>query len=124
MENSSLKRRVLSEIESLITRSCPNRKVPQKFKNLHVAILKKYYNASDVSIDYHRKRVAMDIIIDDDLYDPKKVNMHIPTLHANFLFKNLSDFLKASLDNDHKSLAFYVCLLRSYTNKDITLMAV
>mgnify|MGYP003635706061 FL=1 len=124
MENSSLKRRVLSEIESLITRSCPNRNVPQKFKNLHVAILKKYYNASDVSIDYHRKRVAMDIIIDDGLYDPKKVNMYIPTLHANLLFKNLNDFLKASLDNDHKSLAFYASLLRSYEHKDITLMAV
>ena len=51
-------------------------------------------------------------------------NMYIPTLHANLLFKNLNDFLKASLDNDHKSLAFYASLLRSYEHKDITLMAV
>lgn len=124
MENSRLKRRILSEIESLISQSCPNRKVPLKFKNLHVAILKKYYNATDVSIDYHRKRVEMDIVIDDDVYDPKKVNTFIPTLHANLLFQNLCDFLKSSLDKDHKSLAFYASLLRSYANKDITLMTV
>tara|TARA_R110000868_G_scaffold28633_2_gene107161 strand:+ start:10841 stop:11215 length:375 start_codon:yes stop_codon:yes gene_type:complete len=124
MENSSLKRRVLSEIESLISQSCPNRKIALKFKNLHVAILKKYYNATDVSIDYHRNRVEMDIVLDDTVYDPKKVNTFIPTVHANLLFQNLNDFLKASLDKDTRSLAFYASLLRYYSNKDITLMTV
>lgn len=124
MENSSLKEKVISEIENLISQSCPNREISQKFKNLHVAILKKYYNASDVSIDYHRKRVAMDIVMDDSVYNPKKVNTYLPTLHANLLFKNLNDFLKSCLDKDHKSLAFYASLLRSFANKDVTLMAV
>tara|TARA_R110000868_G_scaffold77042_2_gene221054 strand:- start:584 stop:958 length:375 start_codon:yes stop_codon:yes gene_type:complete len=124
MENSSLKSRVISEFEALISRSCPNRNVPQKFKNLHVAILKKYYNASDVSIDYHRKRVEMEIILDDNHYNPKRINTYLPTLHANLLFKNLKDFLKASLESDNKSIAFYASLLRSYANKDVTLMAV
>jgi len=124
VENSNLKKRLFSEIESLISRSCPNRNVSQEFKNLHVAILKKYYNAAEVSIDYHRKRVAMDIIIDEGLYDPNTVNMYIPTLHANLLFKNLKDFLKASLDKDSKSLAFYASLLRTYEHKDITLMPI
>lgn len=124
MENSNLKRRVLSEFEALISSSCPNRKVPQEFKNLHVAILKKYYNASEVSIDYHRKRVAMEIVLDDSTYNPKKINTYLPTLHANLLFQNLKDFLKASLESDTKSIAFYASLLRSYANKDVKLMAV
>ena len=124
MENSSLKSRVLSEFEVLISRSCPNRTVPQKFKSLHVAILKKYYNASDVTIDYHRKRVEMEIVLDDSAYNPKRINTYLPTLHANLLFQNLKDFLKASLEKDNKSIAFYASLLRSYANKDVTLMAV
>lgn len=121
MENPSLKGRILIEIENLISRSCPNRTIPQKFRNLHVALLKKHYNAADVSIDYHRKRVALDIVMDDAAYDPKKVNLHVPVLHANLLFKNLSDFLKSCIDKDNGSLAFYAGLLRSYTNTDVKL---
>lgn len=124
MENLSLKEKVISELENLISQSTPNRENSQKLKNLHVAILKKYYNASDVSIDYHRKRVAMDIIMDDSVYDPKKVNTYLPTLHANLLFQNLNDFLKSCLDKDHKSLAFYASLIRAFTNKEVSLMAV
>tara|TARA_R110002012_G_scaffold263456_1_gene446243 strand:+ start:79459 stop:79833 length:375 start_codon:yes stop_codon:yes gene_type:complete len=124
MENSSLKEKVISEIENLISQSAPNRENSQKFKNLHVAILKKHYNASDVSIDYHRNRVAMDIIMDDSVYDPKKVNTYMPIFRANLLFKNLNDFLKSCLDQDHKSLAFYASLLRSFSNKELNLMAV
>ncbi|WP_339713703.1 hypothetical protein [uncultured Kriegella sp.] len=117
MENSNLKRRILSEIESLIVVSYPKQKVPQKYKNLHVAILKNHYNAADVVIDYHRGRVAMDIILDDKDYDPKNVNIGMPTLHVNLLFQNLIDFLKTCLDNDSKSLVFYAGLLHSYSNE-------
>ena len=121
MENSSLARRILVEIENLITNSCPEQKVPQNYENLHVAILKNHYNAAEVSIDYHRRRVEMDIVMDDTDYDPKKVNLCIPTLHANLWFRNLCDFLKSCIDKDRKSLAFYAGLLRSYHSKDFTL---
>lgn len=109
------------EIENLISRSCPNRKMPKNFENLHVAIVKKHYNATDVSIDYHRKRIAMDIVMDDNDYDPQKVNLHVPTLHANLLFQNLRDFLKSCIDKDNRSVAFYAGLLRSYENRDVKL---
>ncbi|MGB5818468.1 MAG: hypothetical protein WBG90_03215 [Saonia sp.] len=121
MENSNLKGRILMEIENLISRSCPNRKMPKNFENLHVAIVKKHYNATDVSIDYHRKRIAMDIVMDDNDYDPQKVNLHVPTLHANLLFQNLRDFLKSCIDKDNRSVAFYAGLLRSYENRDVKL---
>ncbi|SDM37799.1 hypothetical protein [Kriegella aquimaris] len=117
MENSNLKRRILSEFESLVAVSCPKQKVPQKYKNLHVAILKNHYNAADVAIDYHRGRVEMDVILDDKDYDPKKVNLCVPTLHVNLLFKNLFDFLKTCIDKDSKSLAFYSNLLHSYSGE-------
>lgn len=122
MENSSVRRRVLMEIENLIARSCPKQKVPQKFKNLHVAILKNHYNAADVVFDYHRGRVELDIVMDDRDYDPKKVNLFIPTMHANLWFRNLYDFLKSCIDNDSKSVAFYARLLQSYQNDEMNLV--
>ncbi|MGB5554881.1 MAG: hypothetical protein WBM83_09510 [Flavobacteriaceae bacterium] len=124
MENSTVKKKITAEIENLISASCTNQKSTNKFKNLHVAILKKYYNAADVSIDYHRKRVEMDIVIDDASYNPRKVNTNLPTLHANLLFKNLKDFLKSCIDQDAKSIGFYASLIRSFTQKEVPLTIV
>lgn len=123
MENSILRRQVLMEIENLVVRSCPKQKVPLKFENLHVAILKNHYNAVDVVFDYHRRRVALDIVMDDADYDPKKINLSIPTLHANLWFRNLCDFLKTCIDNDSKSVAFYAGLLPTYQGNEMTAVA-
>lgn len=124
MENSNLKGRILLEMENLIVQSCPEQKITLDYENLHVAILQNHYNAADVSIDYHRKRIEMDIVMDDHNYDPKTVNLYMPTLRANFWFRNLRDFLKSCIDYDHKSLAFYASLLRRYTNNQLPVMTV
>ena len=124
MENSRLRDRILMEIENLITRSCNKNALNKGFEELHKLILKKHYNATDVSIDYHRNRVKMDLVMDDQMYDPKSVNLQIATIPSNFFFKNLCEFLKSCLDDDSKSLAFYAGLLRSFTKKDIVLEAV
>ena len=123
MENSGLQGRILMEIENLIAFNSPKQKVPQKLENLHVAILKNHYNAADVSIDYHRRRVEMAIVMDDNDYDPKKINFCVPTLHTNLWFRNLCDFMKSCIDYDTKSVAFYASLLRSYQSNDITVVA-
>ena len=124
MENSRLKGRILMDIESLISKSCAQGALNKSFQNLHKLILKKHYNATDVSIDYQRNRVNMEIVIDDQMYDPLSVNLQMSTFPANFFFKNLCDFLKSCLDEDNKSLAFYAGLLRSFAKKDVTLMPV
>ncbi len=123
MENLSLRGRILSELESLIVQSFPKQKIPQKVVKLHEALVKKHYNAADVSIDYHRRRIEMDIVMDDCSYDPTKVNTNLPTLHANLWFRNLADFLKSCLDKDNRSLAFYASLLKSYQNNEMMLVA-
>ena len=122
MEYSNLKGRILLEMENLITQSCPKQKVTIDYESLHIAILQNHYNATDVSIDYHRRRVEMDILMDDQNYDPKTVNLYMPTIHANFWFRNLRDFLKSCIDYYSRSLAFYASLLRSYSNKDMPIM--
>jgi len=121
MENSTLQLRITSEIENLISKSCSSQKMKDKLNKLHVALLKKYYNAAVVKIDYHRKRIAMEIVVDDAYYDPKKINTHIPTFHANFIFMNLKEFLHGCIDKDTKSLGFYAGLLRTFAKKDVTL---
>ncbi len=92
--------------------------VPLNETQLVIDLIKKHYNAAEVSIDYHRRRVEMDLVINDKDYDPKTVNLYIPTLHMNLWFRDLRDFLKSCIDSDPKSLAFYASLLRSIKAKD------
>lgn len=124
MENSSLKRRILKDIEQLISLSCASKTISGNFKEFHKDLVKMHYNAADASFDYHRKRVSLDIVMDDSQYDPKTVNMDLSVLKANLWFKNLKGFLKSCLGSDHKSLAFYAGLLRFYAKKDVPLVTV
>lgn len=120
MEKSRLKARILSELNKLISLSCKSTNSLKKYEELHVALLKKYYNAAAVNIDYHRHRVKMDIVTDDSLYDPKKANTYLPILYTNLLFDNLKSFLSSCIDMDEKSIGFYSQLLSNYTGKKLS----
>ena len=122
MRKSELRGRILEQIDRLIAQSCVPGHLSAAFQNLHELIIKKHYNAAEVSIDYHRQRVKMEIVLDDAAYDPKSINLVLPTIPANFYFKNLCDFLKSCVRDDQKSLAFYSGLLNSFTKKDTGLM--
>ncbi len=124
MKNSNLKRRILLDIENLISRSCSFKETSSNYNKLHVALLKKHYNAVDVIIDYHRNRVNMNIIVDDKQYNPKTVNTNLSTIYTNLFFKNLNKFLLSCIDKDTKSIAFYSSLLRSFTQKEEVLITV
>lgn len=121
MENSRLGGRIIMEMENLIALSCPQEKVAPQFQKLHVALIKKHYNAADVAIDYHRKRVIMDVVFSDQDYDPKTVNLHLPTFRMNLWYRNLCTFLKTCLNLDARSLAFYAHLLHSFEKKEMPL---
>jgi hypothetical protein len=112
------------EMERLIARSSAKGKMTKKVQSFHEAIIKKHYNAADVSIDYHRHRVKMNVVIDENGYDPNKVNTNIPILPMNLFFKNLRDFLKSCLEGDAKSIAFYAKLIKDLSNKEQVHVAV
>jgi hypothetical protein len=124
MEKTSLRGRILADLEKLISRSCAKGPGSKKFRYLHQLLVKKHYNAADVAIDYHRKRIAMDIVMDDSQYNPGKVNMNLKTFRANLWFRNLKDFLGSCIETDRNSLAFYAWLLRTYSKKEVTLTTV
>ena len=123
MKKDNLRERVLVELEKLISLSCKNPSDSKKYEQLHIALLKKYYNATNVTIDYHRHRIKMEVVQDDSLYDPKKVNTYLPTIYTNLLFKSLRKFLSSCIENDNKSIGFYTQLLRSFrtSNKRLEL---
>lgn len=123
MGNSRLTTRILMEMENLITKSSTRDNITSRFQDLHRSILRKYYNAADVEIDYHNHRVKMDVVLDDQEYDPKTINMVVSTMPMNLFYKDLESFLKSCLGTDVKSLAFYASLLKQHTDKDIALMA-
>lgn len=119
MEKSRLKGKIVLELDKLISLSCKSPSSLKQYEQLHVALLKKYYNAADVHIDYHRHRVQMDIVTDDSFYKPNKVNTHLPILYTNLLFDNLRSFLTSCIDRDEKSIGFYSQLLTRFTDKKI-----
>ncbi|WP_276389275.1 hypothetical protein [Eudoraea chungangensis] len=117
MEKAKLRGRILKDLENLISRTCAKGKMTKRVQQIHSSIIKNHYNATDVYIDYHRKRVVMEILLDDSNYDPKTINLSMPTFNANFIFTSLCDFLKSCMDEDHKSLAYYSGLLSSYKSE-------
>jgi hypothetical protein len=95
MDKSRLKGNILLELDRLISLSCKNSKSIDKYEQLHITLVKKYYNDANVNIDYHRYQVKMDIVTDDFLYDPRKTNTKFPILYANLLFDNLRSLLSS-----------------------------
>lgn len=118
MERSRMESKLLQELENAISESCKSTRTTQKQEELHKALLKKYYNATDVAIDYHRHRIQMNIVMDDGLYSPKKVNTNLPLMPTNLIYDNLKSFLKSCIDTDKKHLGFYAQLLRAFTTEE------
>lgn len=124
MENSGLRMRILKEMERVIATSSTRRKITEKVQAFHEAIIKKHYNASDIAIDYHRHRIEMNIIVNEQGYDPNTVNLNLEVIPTNLFFKNLSDFLNSCLERDNKSVAFYARLLQDLTSTKTTQLTV
>ncbi|MEX0275862.1 MAG: hypothetical protein AB3N16_15935 [Flavobacteriaceae bacterium] len=120
MKKTKLKERIIAEIQGLLSQSCDSKKLTKEHSDLHIALLKKYYNAAHVQIDYHRKRITLHLLYDDSDYRPNTVNINIPTLYTNLKFNNLYTFLKNCLERDKNSLGFYAGLIRSMTKREVT----
>lgn len=122
MGNSRLTTRILMEMENLITRSSKKENITSRFQDLHKSILRKHYNAADVEIDYHRHRVKMDVVLNDEDYNHSTINTVVQTIPVNLFYKDLAVFLRSCLLKDVKSLAFYACLLQKHTDQDISML--
>jgi len=104
-------------LKALIDKSCSQPNIPKRFQKFHIALVKKNFNAIEVSIDYHRKRVYMDIVLDDHESDVATGTLMVPTFRTNLLYQNLNEFLNSCIELDFENSPFYAKLLHSFSIK-------
>lgn len=95
---------ILDELKNLITYSIAHPNVElSNFQTMHRSLLKRYFEAKNVKINYEEQTVAMQIPVGKDQYTS-----------ITFECQDLERFLKACLRKDEKSLTFYQGLLSHY----------
>lgn len=98
--------RILDEVENLIAYTCRNQvSHPERADSFHRALIKKYFNASEVAIDHKNHELFMTLTMPEGKDD---IPVHLK-------LEDLESFLKACIEDDLRSLAFYQNMLGYYT---------
>jgi hypothetical protein len=95
---------IIEEVKNLISYSISNPEVDNaKFESLHKAIIKQYFDAKKIRIDYEAQTI--------DLLLPVGNNQHT---NLTFECLDLKGFILSCLKSDSNSLHFYENLLVHY----------
>ena len=95
---------LIDEIKNLISYSITNRQLENSnFQTMHRAIIKKYFEAKHVNIDYENQTIDMQLPVGNKKYTS-----------ITFECQDLERFLKSCLKKDEESLFFYQNLLTHY----------
>ena len=95
---------ILEDVKNLISYSITNQDVDNsKFESLHKAILKRYFDAKNVKINYIDQTVDLNLPISKGKSTP-----------ITFECLDLNSFLQSCLKSDENSLYFYQNLLTHY----------
>ncbi len=95
---------VLEDVKNLISYSITNPDVDNsRFESLHKAIIKKYFEAKKVKINYQEQTVDLQLPVSKDNYTP-----------ITFECLDLNSFIQSCLKKDEQSLHFYQNLLTHY----------
>lgn len=95
---------IIDEIKNLISYSITNKEVDnQKFESLHRAILKKYFEAKDIEINYMAQTIDLKLPMSNSHYTG-----------ITFECLDLNGFLQSCVKADEQSLYFYQNLLSHY----------
>ncbi len=95
---------ILDEVKNLISYSVQNKdQENSNFQTMHRAIIKKYFEAKHVNIDYKNQTIDMKLPVGQRKYT-----------RITFECQELERFLRSCLKKDEKSLFFYQNLLTHY----------
>ncbi len=95
---------IIDEVKNLISYSITNQEVEKhKFESLHCAILKKYFDARDIKINYLAKTIDLNLPMSNSNYTA-----------ITFECLDLDNFLQACLKSDKESINFYQNLITDY----------
>lgn len=96
---------ILNEFKNVIHNSCiDDSNVNQIYNSLHKGIIKMYFQARNVEIDYVNKVIKAEIPVTDKEYTS-----------VSFECLDLERFLTSCIKNDKRSLNFYKNALNYYT---------
>lgn len=95
---------IIDEVKNLISYSIINRNQEKtNFQTLHRSIVKRYFEAKKVNIDYELQTIDLQLPVGQDKYT-----------NITFECQDLERFLKSCLKKDEKSIFFYQNLLTDY----------
>lgn len=95
---------IIDEVRNLISYSISHREMENSnFQTMHRAIIKKYFEAKHVNIDYDRQTIDMKLPVGQKKYTS-----------ITFECQDLERFLKSCLKKDEKSVFFYQNILSHY----------
>lgn len=95
---------IIDEVKNLISYSiCNKDENIQKFESLHRAVIKKYFEAKDIKINYIAQTIDLKLPISNNNYTS-----------ITFECLDLNNFLQSCLKKDKQSLFFYQNLLTDY----------
>ncbi len=95
---------ILEDVKNLISYSITNQDVDNsKFVSLHKTIIKRYFDAKNVKINYIDQTVDINLPVSKDKFTP-----------ITFECLDLGSFIQSCLKKDETSLYFYQNLLTHY----------
>jgi len=95
---------ILDEVKNLISYSISNKEEDtKKFESFHRAVIKKYFEAKDIEINYIAQTIDLKLPISNNNYTG-----------ITFECLDLNNFLQSCLKKDEQSLFFYQSLLTHY----------
>lgn len=95
---------ILDEVKNLISYSISNKQEDtEKFESLHRTVVKKYFEAKDIKINYLAQTIDLKLPISNNNYTA-----------ITFECLDLNNFLQSCLKKDEQSLFFYQNLLTHY----------
>ncbi|SDR77773.1 hypothetical protein [Christiangramia echinicola] len=95
---------IIDEVKNLITYSISNKEIDNaNFQMMHRAIVKKYFEAKHVNINYKDQSIDLKLPVGQKKYTS-----------ITFECQNLERFLKSCLKKDDKSIFFYQEILNHY----------
>lgn len=100
---------ILDEIKNLVIRSCNDVTDPNSIYNsLHKGIIKMYFEARNVEINYETRIIKVEIPVTEREYTT-----------VSFECQDLSRFLNSCLKQDKRNLIFYQNALNYYSLQEV-----
>jgi len=97
---------IIDEVKNLISYSIANKQEDkEKFENLHKAVIKKYFDARDIKINYLTQTIDLQLPMSNSNYTA-----------ITFECLDLNNFLQSLLKKDEQSLFYYQNLLTNYSS--------